>query len=200
MQEPSEATKTTTTIIPPIKVQDKGKGIMVEEPLKMKKKNQISFDKQEAQILQVEFDEEERLAREKIKANNAVIEQWHDIQAKVDADYELARRLQAKEQEQLTDAEKSRLFMEFLEKKKGNSLALKNKSFAEIKELFDKAMKRINNFADFRAELVEESTKKDKAKTVQERNKAKTVQERSSKRAGDELEQEIAKQRIEDEN
>ncbi|GJT82103.1 hypothetical protein Tco_1056445 [Tanacetum coccineum] len=30
------------------KVQDKGKGIMVEEPLKMKKKDQISFNQQEA--------------------------------------------------------------------------------------------------------------------------------------------------------
>nr|GEW51900.1 ribonuclease H-like domain-containing protein [Tanacetum cinerariifolium] len=35
------------------------------------------------------------------------------------------------------------------------SRALKNKSFAKIKELFNKAMKRINNFTDFRTELVE---------------------------------------------
>nr|GEV93857.1 putative reverse transcriptase domain-containing protein [Tanacetum cinerariifolium] len=38
--------------------------------------------------------------------------------------------------------------------------ALKNKSFAEIQELFDKAMKRINNFIDFRTELVKEGSKK----------------------------------------
>ncbi|GKA27628.1 hypothetical protein Tco_0713796 [Tanacetum coccineum] len=44
MQEPSETTTTTTTI--PLK--DKGKGIMVEEPLKMKKKDQVLFDEQEA--------------------------------------------------------------------------------------------------------------------------------------------------------
>nr|GEW26074.1 hypothetical protein [Tanacetum cinerariifolium] len=62
--------------------------------------------------------------------------------------------------------------------------ALKNKSFAEIQELFDKAMKRINTFVDFRTELVEESTKKDKAETVQES---------SSKRTGDDLEQERSK-------
>nr|GEX25927.1 hypothetical protein [Tanacetum cinerariifolium] len=41
MEEPSEA---TTTILIPSKVQHKRKGIMVEEPLKMKKKYQISFD------------------------------------------------------------------------------------------------------------------------------------------------------------
>ncbi|GKF15351.1 hypothetical protein Tco_0056813, partial [Tanacetum coccineum] len=44
-----------------VKVQDKGKGIMIEEPLKMKKKDQISFDQQEAMRLQAEFDEEGRL-------------------------------------------------------------------------------------------------------------------------------------------
>ncbi|GKF98543.1 hypothetical protein Tco_0297326, partial [Tanacetum coccineum] len=39
--------------------------------------------------LQAEFDEEERLAREKAKkeANIALIETWDDIQAKIDADH-----------------------------------------------------------------------------------------------------------------
>nr|GEW92475.1 hypothetical protein [Tanacetum cinerariifolium] len=39
---------------------------------------------------------------------------------------------------------------------------LKKKSFAEIQELFDKSVKRTNNFVDFRIELVEDSVKKDK--------------------------------------
>ncbi|GKF37499.1 hypothetical protein Tco_0114257, partial [Tanacetum coccineum] len=64
MQEPSETT--TTTKIPS---KDKGKGIMVEEPLKMKKKDQVLFDEQEAIRLQAQFDEEERIAREKEEAN-----------------------------------------------------------------------------------------------------------------------------------
>ncbi|GKC58545.1 hypothetical protein Tco_1086143, partial [Tanacetum coccineum] len=55
-----------------VKVQDKGKGIMVEEPLKMKKKDQISFVQQEAIRLQAKFDEDERLAREKDEANVAL--------------------------------------------------------------------------------------------------------------------------------
>nr|GEW26865.1 copia protein [Tanacetum cinerariifolium] len=66
MQEPSETT-TTTTILIPSKVQDKYKGIMVEEPLKMKKKDQISFDHQEAIRLQAEIDKEERLAGERAR-------------------------------------------------------------------------------------------------------------------------------------
>ncbi|GJR48306.1 hypothetical protein Tco_1316409 [Tanacetum coccineum] len=49
LQEPSE-TRTTTTPITSSK--DKGKGIMVEEPLKMKKKDQVLFDEQEALRLQ----------------------------------------------------------------------------------------------------------------------------------------------------
>ncbi|GJY42420.1 hypothetical protein Tco_0429690 [Tanacetum coccineum] len=58
-----------------------------------------------------EFDEEERLAREKAEkekeANIALIEEWDDIQAKIDADHQLAERLQAQEQEELSDAEKA---------------------------------------------------------------------------------------------
>nr|GEV19919.1 putative ribonuclease H-like domain-containing protein [Tanacetum cinerariifolium] len=38
-----------------------------------------------------------------------------DVQAKIDADYELAQRLQAEEQEELTNAEKAKLFIEDVE-------------------------------------------------------------------------------------
>ncbi|GJS25078.1 hypothetical protein Tco_0453710 [Tanacetum coccineum] len=80
---------------------DKGKGIMVEEPVKKlsKKKDLIRLDEEIASKLQAEFDEEERLAREKDEANVALTEEWEDIQAKVDVDYQLAQRLQAEEQE-----------------------------------------------------------------------------------------------------
>ncbi|GJY48852.1 hypothetical protein Tco_0438808 [Tanacetum coccineum] len=96
MQEPCESINNNKTI--PSK--DKGKGIMVEEPLKVKKKDQISFDEQEAIRLQAKFDEEVRLAREKDEANVALIKEWSDIQVKIDADYQLAQRmLKLKEQE-----------------------------------------------------------------------------------------------------
>ncbi|GKG28945.1 hypothetical protein Tco_0416310, partial [Tanacetum coccineum] len=79
--------------------------------------DQISFDEQEAKRLQAVFDEEERLAREKDEANVALTEEWDDIQAKakVDDDYQLAQRLQAKEQEQFTTEQKATLFKELLE-------------------------------------------------------------------------------------
>ncbi|GKD32125.1 hypothetical protein Tco_1242903 [Tanacetum coccineum] len=76
-QEPGKST--TTTTISSQQLQDKGKGIMIEEHVKpMKKKDQISFDEETTKKLQAEFDEEERLAREKAKkekeANIALIE------------------------------------------------------------------------------------------------------------------------------
>ncbi|GJY57205.1 hypothetical protein Tco_0456320 [Tanacetum coccineum] len=195
---------------------DKGKGIMVEEPAKMKKKDQISFDKQEAIRLQAEFDEEERLAREKDEAT--LTEEWNDIPAKIEVDQLLAKILQAREQKKLTIEERAKLFQQLLEKRRKHFVAkrakekrnkpptraqqrsimctyqknmagwkpkdLKNKSFANIQELFDKAMKRVNTFVAMDTELVKGS---------EVRTGAEITQEGSSKRAGDELEQDNAK-------
>nr|GEW06570.1 hypothetical protein [Tanacetum cinerariifolium] len=64
LQEPSESP--TTTTIPKKKSQDKGKAILIEEPMKLKKKDRIRLDEATALKLQAKFDEEEqRLAREK---------------------------------------------------------------------------------------------------------------------------------------
>ncbi|GKF24759.1 hypothetical protein Tco_0077081, partial [Tanacetum coccineum] len=120
-QEPS--TIPTTTTISSQQSHDKGKGIMIEEPVKpMKKKVQIMLDEEAALNLQAEFDEEERLAREKAEkekeANIALIEEWDDIQAKIDVDHQLAERLQVQKQEELSDAEKATLFQQLLEKRR----------------------------------------------------------------------------------
>nr|GEY50613.1 hypothetical protein [Tanacetum cinerariifolium] len=89
-QEPSKST-TTKTIISSQQSQDMDRGIMIEEPVKPKKKDQIRLDEEVALKLQAEFDEKERLAREKAKkeqeANIALIETWDDIQAKIDIDH-----------------------------------------------------------------------------------------------------------------
>nr|GEZ58058.1 hypothetical protein [Tanacetum cinerariifolium] len=80
-QEPGEST--TITIIYSQQSQDTGKGIMIEEPVKPKKKDQIRLDEEAAKKLQAEFDKEERLTREKVekeeRANIALIEEWDDI-------------------------------------------------------------------------------------------------------------------------
>ncbi|GKC19249.1 hypothetical protein Tco_1021399, partial [Tanacetum coccineum] len=120
-QEPS--TTTTITTISSQQSQDKDKGIMIEEPIKpTKKKDLIMLDEEVALKLQAEFDEEERLVREKVEkekeANIALIEEWDDIQAKIDADYKLAKRLQAQEQEELSVEEKEKLFQQLLEQRR----------------------------------------------------------------------------------
>nr|GEZ35073.1 hypothetical protein [Tanacetum cinerariifolium] len=210
--EPKKST--TTATIPKLRSQDKGKDVMIEEPVKIKKKDQIMFDEEVAlkfqAELQAEFDEEEqRLARESAQkeqeVNSDLIEEWNDIQAKIDADYQLAERLQAEEQQELNDAEKATLFMQLLEKRRKFFAAnraeekrnkpptraqqrsimctylkniegwklnsLKNKFFANIQELFDKAIKRMNTFVDYNTELVEESSKKGEAKVMEESSK-----------------------------
>nr|GEZ04530.1 hypothetical protein [Tanacetum cinerariifolium] len=77
-QEPGKSTTTTTTIISSQQSQDKGKGKMIKESVKPKKKDQVRLDEEAALKLQAEFNDEERLAREKVKkekrANIALIE------------------------------------------------------------------------------------------------------------------------------
>nr|GEX86638.1 putative ribonuclease H-like domain-containing protein [Tanacetum cinerariifolium] len=89
-EEPSKSTTTTATI-PKLQSQDKGKEIMIEEPVKPKKKDQIRLNEEAAKRLQAEFDKEVRFAREKAKkeqeANIALIETWDDIRAKIDVDH-----------------------------------------------------------------------------------------------------------------
>ncbi|GKF46473.1 hypothetical protein Tco_0136275, partial [Tanacetum coccineum] len=72
VEEPSVPVSAAST---KAKVQDKGKEKMIEPEKPLKKKDQISFDEQEAISLQAKFDEEERLAREKDEANVALTEE-----------------------------------------------------------------------------------------------------------------------------
>ncbi|GKD67564.1 hypothetical protein Tco_1321654, partial [Tanacetum coccineum] len=166
---------------------DKGKGIMIEEPVKpMKKKVQIMLDEDVASKLQAEFDEEEILAREKAKkekeANVALTEEWDDIQAKIEADHELAQRLQAEEQEELSDAEKATLFQQILEKRRKHFAAKRaeeqrNKPPTQAQQRKIIAFKRVNTFVDFRTDLVEGSSKRTGEELEQESTKKQKVDE-----------------------
>ncbi|GKE55315.1 hypothetical protein Tco_1494500 [Tanacetum coccineum] len=129
-------------------------------------------------VLQAEKEEQAKLAREKAEEVKEANISWGNVQAMIEADRLLAERLQAREQEELTDEDKARLFVELLEKRKKHFAALraqekrnkpptkaqkkstmstylkpmpgykksqlKNKSFAKIQKLFDKAMTRVN--------------------------------------------------------
>ncbi|GJZ65780.1 hypothetical protein Tco_0622476 [Tanacetum coccineum] len=167
---------------------------MVEEPVKMKKKYQISLDEELSFKLQAEEEEEERLAREKAqREEEANIVSWHNFQAMIDADYQMAQQMLAEEQEQLSIEENSKLFVQLLEarKKHFTNNQLKNKSFDDIHKLFDKAMKRVNIFVYMDTKLVEGS------EVRAEGNDTRT--EGSSKRAGEDLQQEsIKKQKVDE--
>ncbi|GJS38893.1 hypothetical protein Tco_0563936 [Tanacetum coccineum] len=93
------ATTTTTTVTRP-----KARGV----------KDQILIDEEIAQRLQAqlnaELEEEEKLAKQ--REEDANIAELDNVQAMIDADYELAARLQAQEQEEFIVEEISKLFLE----------------------------------------------------------------------------------------
>ncbi|GKA10885.1 hypothetical protein Tco_0690318, partial [Tanacetum coccineum] len=86
-----KAVTTTATTTTTVVTRLKARGVVVQEP-------QLSCQKQ--------------------REEDANITEWHNVQAMIDADYELAARLQAQEQEALTVEEKSKLFVELMDKRK----------------------------------------------------------------------------------
>ncbi|GKA64771.1 hypothetical protein Tco_0764478 [Tanacetum coccineum] len=143
----------------PKAVKDKGKGIMIEEPV-------VEQVKPMKRLEQIRLDEE--------------------------LTFKLQLRAEEKRNRPPTRAQQRSIMCTYLKNIEGwKPKNLKNKSFANIQELFDKAMKRVNTFVDYKTELVEKSSKK---------AEAEIAQESSSKRAGDELEQENAKKQKVDED
>ncbi|GJS12405.1 hypothetical protein Tco_0369201 [Tanacetum coccineum] len=132
VQEPSEFRTTTSSpqASQPSKTKDKGKAIMIEPEVPLKRKDQVALDEEMARNLeaqlQAELIEEEKMARKKEEeANIALIESWENTQAMMEADRLLAERLQTREQEELTDEEKAKLFMEFMERRRKHFAALR---------------------------------------------------------------------------
>ncbi|GJT86713.1 putative ribonuclease H-like domain-containing protein [Tanacetum coccineum] len=155
----------TTTTIPS---KDKGKCIMVEEPAKIKKKDQISFDEQEAIRIQAEFDEEERLAREKDEANIALTEEWNDIHAKIKANHKKGIR----KEEQATYKSSTKEYYVYLPEEYARmepSKTKRNKPLPNIQEIpLNKAMKRVNTFVAMDTKLVKGSEVRNGAEITQE--------------------------------
>ncbi|GJX86756.1 hypothetical protein Tco_0337530 [Tanacetum coccineum] len=198
-REPSEATTTTTTTTTitaaPKPPQDKGKGIMIEEPVvekekPMKKQEQIRINKELAFKLQAEEEEEESLAREKAQQVEEANIAWDDIRVKIDVDYQLAQRLQDQEQDELTDEEKARLFVQFLEQrrkyfaaKRAEEKRNKPPTRAQQRSIMCTYLKNMEGWKPKslknKTELVEESSKK---------VEAEIAHESSLKRAREELE------------
>ncbi|GKG31587.1 hypothetical protein Tco_0426537, partial [Tanacetum coccineum] len=93
---------------------------MVEPEKPLKKKDQILIDEEIThrlqEELQAELEEEEKLARQ--KEEDANIAEWDNVQAMIDVDYELVARLQAQEHEEVTIEERSKKFVELMDKRK----------------------------------------------------------------------------------
>nr|GEW11135.1 hypothetical protein [Tanacetum cinerariifolium] len=161
----------------------KARGVIVQEPSEFRTTSSLqpsqlpqAKDKEVARKLEAqmkaEMEEEKRIARVKDKANIVVITQWDEVLAKIDADMELAQKIQTEEQEQLIDVEKQGCLW--------NSRIREGNSFQEREKL--------KRGTDHPLKLNKEVLCKTQAE----------VTEGSSKRAGDELKQESAKrQRLE---
>ncbi|GJR31905.1 putative ribonuclease H-like domain-containing protein [Tanacetum coccineum] len=99
---------------------DKGKGKMDEsETIKTKTKlqqEQERLDFETVVRLQAKLDQEGRwrIAMVHEPASSFNVEEWEDIQARVQADEELAHRLQANEREKYTEAEQARMLAELI--------------------------------------------------------------------------------------
>ncbi|GJR76089.1 hypothetical protein Tco_0088454 [Tanacetum coccineum] len=194
IHEEEQATTPTVSSQQPsqVKAHDKGKRIMVEELVKTKKKDQISLDEELAFKLQAE-EEEERLAREKAQQNEeANIIAWDNVQAMIDADYQMAQQMQTKEQEKLSIEKKSKLFVQLLEARKKHFAAIRAQE--ERNKPLTKVQKRntmstyLKNMAGYKHNLLKKKSFND----IQKRQPKARV-EGSSKRGGEELEQESSK-------
>ncbi|GKB50240.1 hypothetical protein Tco_0900993 [Tanacetum coccineum] len=198
IHEEEQATTPTVSSQQPsqVKAQDKGKGIMVEEPVKKKKKDQISLDEELDFKLQAKEEEEERLVKEKSqREEEANIVEWDNVikeKSKLFVQLLEARkkhfaaiREKEKRNKPPTKAQKINTMSTYLKNMAGyKHNQLKNKSFDVIQKLFDKAIKRVNTFVDMDTELVKGS---------EVRAEAEIAQKSSSKRAGEALEQESSK-------
>ncbi|GJW08001.1 putative ribonuclease H-like domain-containing protein [Tanacetum coccineum] len=203
------------------------KGVTMQEPKKpLKKKDQIKFDeevaKRLAEELEAELEEEERVTIQREEEANLI--SWDNTQAMMEADYELAQRLQAEEQGELTIEERSRLFVELMDKRKKHfaklraekirrkpptkaqkrnqmSTYLRNMAGYKHTQLKNKSFEEIQMLFDKEMKRVNSFVPMDSE--VVEGSGKKTESSRketvSKKRAGEELDEEsVKRQKLED--
>nr|GEV42611.1 putative reverse transcriptase domain-containing protein [Tanacetum cinerariifolium] len=150
----------TQTLMEIKEAKPKAKGVTIQKPKPekpLKKKDQITLDKVVARKLEAEMkaelDEEEWIARERNEANLAMIEEWDDVQAIIDANRQLAEQIQAQEREQLSIKERSKLLAELIESrrkyfatKRAEEIRNKPPTKAQQKSLMCTYMKNIEGY------------------------------------------------------
>ncbi|GJY92013.1 hypothetical protein Tco_0507795 [Tanacetum coccineum] len=95
-----------------------------------------------------------RKSAAKDKASSFNVEEWEDTQARIEANEELAQRLQAEEIEKYTKAEQARMLEELINRRKSHTRQqLRGYSFDEIKALLGTTMRRVNTFVPIESEV-----------------------------------------------
>ncbi|GKC05375.1 hypothetical protein Tco_0996985 [Tanacetum coccineum] len=147
----------TTASVAVSTAKDKGKAKMDEsesETAQTKTKLQQEQERlgyEAAVRLQAELEEEERqrIARVHEAASSFNVEEWEDIQARVEADEELAQRLQAEEREMYTEAEQARMLVELINQRKRAILELAaGSSKRDAKEELDQESSKRQNIGE----------------------------------------------------
>nr|GEW47149.1 hypothetical protein [Tanacetum cinerariifolium]GEW98961.1 hypothetical protein [Tanacetum cinerariifolium] len=92
--------------------------------------------------------------------------------------YFAAKITEEKRNKPPTQAQQRKIMCTYLKNMKGNILKqLKSFDFDKIKKMFDKALKRVNIFKDFRTELVQGKEKRAREEKVEERIKKQNVED-----------------------
>ncbi|GKB89663.1 hypothetical protein Tco_0961935 [Tanacetum coccineum] len=118
-----------------------------------KRQGKIYYEELQAELKK----EEERVARQREEEANLI--SWDNTQAMMEADYELAQRLQAEEQGELTIKERSKRFVKLMDKRKRHFVKLRAEEIRRKPPT--KAQKRnqmctyLKNMANYKHKMVE---------------------------------------------
>nr|GEX47082.1 hypothetical protein [Tanacetum cinerariifolium] len=148
---------------------DKVKAKLIEPEVLIKKKDQMRMDEEYA--IQLEAEEQEAIRLSRAQQNKEANISWDNTQAMIEADSLLAERLQARKREEFSEEQKARLL---------------GRSYDEVKNLFDREMRKVNSFIAMDLEV--------------QKSSGKEAQESSTKRTTESLESYIFKKQKVDEN
>nr|GEZ22175.1 hypothetical protein [Tanacetum cinerariifolium] len=157
--EPVTNVSEPVTTIGVYDLKDKGKGIMqeLEKPVKVKGKDQIALDEEDS------------------------------TQAMIEADYELAQRLQTEEQGELTIKERSKLFVELMDKRKKHFAKLRAEEIRRKPPIKDQIRNQmctyLKNMANYKHKVLEGSGKKAKGSGKEAFSKKRTEDEFNQERS-----------------
>ncbi|GJR22436.1 hypothetical protein Tco_0970963 [Tanacetum coccineum] len=173
-------------------------GVLVEEepekPEKVKRRDQglaqIESDAELAERLhEEELAELDRAQKERQKQEEAtsaaLAEEFDEIQARIDADHELAVRLTHEEQEKYTIEERARLLAEFFKRRKKQlaaerAEAIRNKPPTRTQKLYEREKRWIDDFKpidDDSQQQAESTKKRQRANSEEESSKKQKLEE-----------------------